>query len=127
MSHHSGMDKFHDMFFPDVDSNTALVMAATHKPISGGIFEQTLESAVSGGIFEQTLESAAWKTIPSWFRVATENQVIHPELERFFAKRMNARTTEIRSSHVAFISHSDEVKMIEAAARATAMTPVSVK
>lgn len=114
MSHHSGMDKFHDMFFPDVDSNTALVMAATHKPISGGIFEQTLESA-------------AWKTIPSWFRVATENQVIHPELERFFAKRMNARTTEIRSSHVAFISHSDEVKMIEAAARATAMTPVSVK
>ena len=105
---------FHDVFCRDVDSNTALVMAATQKPLFGGIFEQSLENA-------------AWKTIPSWFMVATEDQVINPELERFFAKRMNARTTEIRSSHVAFISHADEVfKMIEAAAKATMMTPVSV-
>jgi hypothetical protein len=52
--------------------------------------------------------------------VATEDQVINPELER-----MNARTTEIKSSHVAFISHSDEVfKMIEAAAKATVMAPI---
>jgi hypothetical protein len=57
--------------------------------------------------------------------VATEDQVINPELERFIAKRMNARTTEIKSSHVAFISHSDEVfKMIEAAAKATVMAPI---
>ena len=106
---------FHDIFCRDVDSKTALVMAVTQKPLSSGIFEQTLENA-------------AWKTIPSWFMVATEDQVIHPDLERFFAKRMNARTTEIRSSHVAFISHSSEVfKMIEDAARTTVLTPASVK
>jgi pimeloyl-ACP methyl ester carboxylesterase len=106
---------FHDLFCRDVDSKTALVMAATQKPISSGIFEQSPENV-------------AWKNIPSWFIVATEDQVINPDLERFFAKRMNARTTEIKSSHVAFISHSDEVfKMIEAAAKATVMGPVSVK
>jgi hypothetical protein len=106
---------FHDVFCRDLDSDTALVMAATQKPLSGGIFEESLENT-------------AWKNIPSWFMVATEDQVINPDLERFFAKRMKARTTEIKSSHAAFIPHSDEVfKTIEAAAKATVMTQVSVK
>ena len=60
--------------------------------------------------------------------MATEDQVIKPDLERFFAKRMNAKTTETRSSHVAFISHSGEVfEMIEAAVKATVMTPAPVQ
>ncbi|WP_334688136.1 hypothetical protein [Nostoc sp.] len=46
-----------------------------------------------------------------------EDRAINPELERFMAKRINAQTTEIKSSHVAFISHPKEVvKLIEQAA-----------
>jgi pimeloyl-ACP methyl ester carboxylesterase len=106
---------FHDIFCKDVDSNTALVMAAAQK-------------SLFGGIFEQKLENAAWKTISSWFMVATEDQVINPELERFYAKRMNAKMTEIKSSHAAYVSHPDEVfNLIEAAANATVMTPAAIK
>jgi pimeloyl-ACP methyl ester carboxylesterase len=62
-----------------------------------------------------------WKTIPSWYIVASDDRAINPQVERFMAKRMGAHTTEIKSSHVAFISHPNEVaKVIEAAATAPA-------
>jgi pimeloyl-ACP methyl ester carboxylesterase len=67
---------------------------------------------------------AAWKTIRSWYVVATEDRAINPELERYYAKRIRATTTEIKSSHVPFLSHPREVtRVIEAAANAAA--PVS--
>jgi hypothetical protein len=56
--------------------------------------------------------------------VSQEDQAIPPELQRFMANRMGAKTTEIKASHVPFISHPSEVvKMIEAAAA----VPVLVK
>lgn len=59
----------------------------------------------------------AWKTKPSWYIVAKHDKTIHPDLERFMAKRMNARTLEIPSSHVMMLSHPAEVlKVIEEAA-----------
>jgi pimeloyl-ACP methyl ester carboxylesterase len=49
--------------------------------------------------------------------VAQQDRSLSPELERFYAKRMNARTTEIRSSHLPFISHPQAVaKLIGEAA-----------
>jgi len=60
-------------------------------------------------------------TIPSWYLVTQEDQAIDPELERFYANRMGAKTTEIKSSHVPFISHLPEVaRLIEQAASAAA-------
>jgi hypothetical protein len=51
--------------------------------------------------------------------VAQEDRAINPELERFYAKRMGAKTTEIKSSHVPFISHPAEIaRLIEQAASA---------
>jgi len=51
--------------------------------------------------------------------VAQEDQAINPQLERFMAKRIGAKTTEIKSSHVPLLSHPDQVaKLIEAAATA---------
>jgi pimeloyl-ACP methyl ester carboxylesterase len=98
--------KFHDAFCKDVPAADARVMAATQKPVNGSVFA----AAVS---------SAAWKTIPSWYIVASEDQAINPDLERFYAKRIGATTTEIRSSHVPFLSHPQEVaKVITAAATA---------
>jgi pimeloyl-ACP methyl ester carboxylesterase len=97
--------KFHDVFCKDVPAAEARIMAATQKP-------------VSGSVFGAAVVNAAWKTVPSWYIVSTEDQAINPDAERFYAKRANARTTEIKSSHVPFLSHPKEVaKVIEAAAK----------
>src|SRR2546422_1081429 len=66
-------------------------------------------------------DNPAWKTIPSWYLVAQEDQAIKPELQRFMANRMGAHTTEIKSSHAPFISHPKAVaKLIKEAASAAA-------
>lgn len=99
--------KLHDVFAKDVSIAEANVMAATQKPISSAVFNQVVNRA-------------AWKTIPSWYLVAQDDRSINPELERFMANRTGATTTEIRSSHVPFLSQPGEVvKLIETAATAT--------
>jgi pimeloyl-ACP methyl ester carboxylesterase len=98
--------KFHDAFCKDVRASDARIMAATQKPLNRSVFTAKVPGA-------------AWKNIPSWYIVASEDQAINPDLERFYAKRMGATTTEIKSSHVAFLSHPSEVvRVIEAAAAA---------
>ena len=44
--------------------------------------------------------------------VAQEDRAINPELERFYAKRMGATTSEIKASHVLFISHPEEIARV---------------
>jgi pimeloyl-ACP methyl ester carboxylesterase len=48
---------------------------------------------------------AAWRSKPSYYAVSTEDRTINPDLERFMAKRMGAKTIEVKSSHVSMISH----------------------
>ena len=84
------------LFAPDLPRKQAEAMAVAQKPLNGAAFTQTNPAA-------------AWRTIPSWFMVAQQDSIINPDLERFFAKRMNARITEIRSSHVIFLSHPQAV------------------
>jgi pimeloyl-ACP methyl ester carboxylesterase len=52
---------------------------------------------------------AAWRSKSSWYAVSTEDRTINPDLERFMAKRMGAKTIEIKSSHVSLISHPDTI------------------
>lgn len=52
---------------------------------------------------------AAWRSKPSWYAVSTEDRTINPDLERFMAKRMGAKTIEVKSSHLSMISHPDEI------------------
>ncbi|QND38693.1 alpha/beta hydrolase [Rhizobium leguminosarum bv. viciae] len=60
---------------------------------------------------------AARRSKPSWYAVSTEDRTINPDLERFMAKRMGAKTIEIRASHLSLISHPDEItKLILTAA-----------
>jgi pimeloyl-ACP methyl ester carboxylesterase len=47
---------------------------------------------------------AAWRSKPSWYAVSTEDRTISPDLERFMAKRMGAKTIEVKASHVSLIS-----------------------
>jgi len=103
--------KFHDAFCKDLPDAEASVMAVTQKPLHSSVFEASVADA-------------AWKTIPSWFVVSKEDHAINPDLERFYAKRMGATTSEIASSHVAFLSHPQEIaKVIESAAAGKAATP----
>ncbi|GEL98281.1 alpha/beta fold hydrolase [Cellulomonas terrae] len=51
----------------------------------------------------------AWRTLPSWYLVASQDRVIPPAAERAMAARAGSTTVEIDSSHVAMISHPDEV------------------
>ena len=98
--------QFHADFAADVSAGDAAVMAATQKPLHSSVFTASVPVA-------------AWKTIPSWYVVSKRDHAINPDLERFYAKRMHAHTTEIDASHVGFISHAAEVaKVIEAAAAA---------
>ena len=60
----------------------------------------------------------AWKSLPSWYLVATNDEAIPPDAERQFASRMGAVTIEVPSSHVAMVSHPGEVaELIKIAAR----------
>jgi pimeloyl-ACP methyl ester carboxylesterase len=93
-------------FAADVDRDQANGMYAVQQPLSVGALGETIGAP-------------AWKTLPSWYLVAKNDQALPPDAERFFAQRMGATTVEVASSHVAMISHPKEVvKLITDAARA---------
>jgi pimeloyl-ACP methyl ester carboxylesterase len=70
-------------------------------------------------LFTQKAEGTAWKTKPSWYVLATEDRTVHPDLQRFVARRMGATTIEVASSHVAMLSNPELViDVIRAAAKA---------
>jgi pimeloyl-ACP methyl ester carboxylesterase len=101
-------DQVHNLFAADLPESAAPVVCATQKP-------------VHNSVFGASIQAPAWKTIPSWYLVSRQDRAINPDLERFYAKRMGATTSEIDASHVAFISHPDVVaRLIEQAASATA-------
>ncbi len=101
---------FVQYFASDVDPETANVMYAVQQPLS--------VSALG-----DVMGTPAWKTLPSWYMVATNDQAIPPDAERFFAQRMGATTVEVKSSHVVMVSHPDKVtKLIEQAAQAVSAT-----
>lgn len=103
-----GRAGFHDAFCGDVPEDEARVMAVVQKPLAAAIFGQTLDAA-------------AWKTIPSWYLVSEDDQMINPDQERFYAQRMRATTREIKASHVSLVSRPTEVaQLIDDAAHATA-------
>ncbi|MEV6419711.1 alpha/beta hydrolase [Streptomyces sp. NPDC051662] len=92
-------DMFHQVFAADLPASTAAEMSATQRPISAAAFTEKAGAA-------------AWKTIPSWFLVATKDRAIAPDLERFEAKRAGSHTIEVNSSHVAMISHPGTVSSL---------------
>ena len=72
-------------------------MWATHYPPAADLLEQ------------QRLDEVAWRSKPSWYILARKDQTVHPDLQRFLAKRMNATTVETDSSHVTMLSQPDLV------------------
>ncbi|HEX4710095.1 alpha/beta hydrolase [Phenylobacterium sp.] len=75
-------------------------------------------------LFTQKLDGVAWRSKPSWFVLAKQDRTVHPELQRFVAERMGARTVEVDSSHVPMLSKPGLVlDVIRDAAKALAPVP----
>ena len=55
---------------------------------------------------------AAWREKPSFYAVSTEDRTINPDLERFMAKRMGARTIEVKASHLSLISQPEVISRL---------------
>ena len=55
---------------------------------------------------------AAWRSKPSYYAVSTEDRTINPDLEQFMAKRMGAKTVEVKASHLSLISRPDEITQL---------------
>jgi pimeloyl-ACP methyl ester carboxylesterase len=60
-------------------------------------------------LFNQPVPGAAWKMKPTYYIVGADDRTVQPDLQRFLAKRMNAKTTELQSSHVPMLSQPQRV------------------
>jgi hypothetical protein len=60
-------------------------------------------------LFAERVTQAAWHTKPCFYQVSTQDGTINPDLERFMAKRMKAKTIELDASHLGIISHPREI------------------
>lgn len=99
-------DQFHSAFAADSTETESAVLAAVQKPLSIASFAG--KSA-----------APAWKSIPSWYLLCTDDKMIPPPAQQFMAARMGATTQSVASSHAAFMSRPNEVAdMVEAAAAA---------
>src|SRR5271167_1253416 len=85
----------HD-FAGDLPKEEARVLYAVQQP-----FKKSLNT--------DKTTNAAWRTKPTFYAVSTQDRTINPDLERFMAKRMGAKTIEIESSHLSLISHPDAI------------------
>jgi hypothetical protein len=105
-------DDFVSHFAGDLEPTRARVLYAAQQPLASSAF-----TAVMG--------EPAWKSLPSWYLVAQDDEAIPPDVERMFASRMGATTVEVPSSHVAMVSHPQEVTdLIEKAAVAVGKAAV---
>jgi pimeloyl-ACP methyl ester carboxylesterase len=99
-------DDFVNHFAADVDPIRARVMYA-------------VQQALASSAFTDVIGVPAWKSLPSWYLVAENDEAIPPDAERQFAARMGATTVEIPSSHVPMVSRPEQVAdLIEKAAEA---------
>jgi pimeloyl-ACP methyl ester carboxylesterase len=67
------------------------------------------QGATQGAVLGATITTAAWHSKPSWFVIASNDRMISPEQERVTAKRMNATTLTVATSHVAMLAKPKEV------------------
>jgi pimeloyl-ACP methyl ester carboxylesterase len=89
-------EAFLNDFAGDLPAEEARVLYAVQQPFKRAL---TIEKTTN----------AAWRTKPTFYAVSTQDRTLNPDLERFMAKRMAAKTIEIEASHLALISHPDAI------------------
>ena len=86
-------------FAGDLPAAKAKVLYATQQP-----FNKALLAGKT--------TNAAWRSKASYYAVSTEDRTINPDLERFMAKRMGAKTIEVKASHLSLISRPNEITQL---------------
>jgi pimeloyl-ACP methyl ester carboxylesterase len=92
-------ETFHQSFAADATADEASIMVAVQRPLSIASFTE------KEGV-------PAWKHIPSWYLVCTNDQMIPPPAQKFLAQRMRATERSVASSHAPFMAHPQEVASI---------------
>jgi pimeloyl-ACP methyl ester carboxylesterase len=87
---------FHEAFVQDANATEAETLAVVQKPAHQSLFTEP-----SG--------PPAWKQHPTWFAVSENDRIIPPDAQRQFAKRMNATTISLNSSHASLVTHPNEI------------------
>ena len=95
--------RFHADFGADVAENRTNFMAAAQVP-------------ATTAAFSTQIWSAAWRTKPSYAIVSTEDRALNPDLQRWMYQRAGAKVTEIKASHLVYISQPDQVANVIATA-----------
>ena len=91
-------------FAPDIDPAQANVLYAVQQP-------------PSASVFADKVGEPSWKSLPSWYLVTTNDQMVAPAAQMLLAQRMKATISTVESSHVPMLSHPDVVaNLIDAAA-----------
>lgn len=78
-----------------------------------------VQGRVADTLFASKTTNAAWRSKPSWYAVSKQDRTTAPELQRFLAARMKAKTIELESSHLSIVTHAKEIAALisEAAGR----------
>ena len=110
--------------FPTPPANAGLVKAggfaqlseeAFLKDFAGGVEPararvlHAVQGRIADTLFSSMTTAAAWKRKPSWYAVSKQDRTTSPELQRFLANRMHAKTIEVDASHLSLITHPQEI------------------
>jgi pimeloyl-ACP methyl ester carboxylesterase len=87
-------DAVHTAFAPDLPEPDRWLIAASQRPLA------LAANVIPSG-------APAWKTLPSWAVIGTEDRIIPPGIQRTMAERAGATITEVAASHVSMVSHPD--------------------
>lgn len=90
-------DRYHESFAQDLPEDEAFVMAVTQK-------------APPAETFGDAVTDAAWRHLPSWYQVSSQDRMINPEAERWMAERLGTRRTiELETGHASLASRAADV------------------
>jgi pimeloyl-ACP methyl ester carboxylesterase len=87
-------DTVHAAFAPDLPERDRRLIAANQRPLTLAAY-----TTPSG--------PPAWRTLPSWAVIGTEDRIIPPGLQRTMAERAGATISEVAASHVSMVSHPE--------------------
>jgi len=68
-----------------------------------------VQGRISNELFTGRTTNAAWRDKPTFYAVSKNDRTIDPDLERFMAERMGAKTIELDASHLSIVSKAREV------------------
>ncbi|GAA5196428.1 alpha/beta hydrolase [Rugosimonospora acidiphila] len=106
-------DEFVRHFASGIDSARGKVLHAAQQPFASAIFSEAMGAP-------------AWRSLPSWYLVATQDEALPPDAQRRFATRMGATVAEVPAGHLAIVSHPDETaRLIRTAAESRVAAPAS--